>query len=51
MDLIANLADLIAALGVIGSLVFLAIQVRENTKTVRNTHWENHLNRLANNFS
>ena len=45
------MADLIAAVGVIASLVFVALQVKENTKTVKNTYWENHLNRLANNFS
>jgi len=51
MSIVANVADLIAAIGVIGSLVFVALQVRENTRTVRNTYWENHLNRLASNFS
>jgi len=51
MSVIANMADLIAAIGVIASLVFVAVQVKENTKTVKNTYWENHLNRLANNFS
>lgn len=51
MSIIADMADLIAALGVIGSLVFVAMQVRDNTKTVKNTYWENHLNRLADNFS
>ena len=46
----ADLADIIAALGVIGSLLFLAFQVRQNTRTVRNQHWESHLDRLANSF-
>ena len=51
MTVVANMADLIAALGVMASLVFVAFQIKENTNTVKNTSWENHLNRLANNFS
>jgi hypothetical protein len=48
---IANVADLLAALGVIGTLIFLAFQIRQNTKTIENTHWESYLDRLASSFS
>lgn len=37
-SLIANSADLVAAFGVIASLIFLAVQVRRNTNEVRNSH-------------
>jgi len=45
------LSGVIAAVGVIASLLFLAIQVRNNTKTVRNQHFESHQDRLASTFS
>lgn len=48
---LADLADLLAALGVVASLVFVATQVRQNTKTVANTHWESYVDRLASNFA
>ena len=47
---IAAIADVLAALGVIGSLLFVAFEVRQNTRTVRNQHWESHMIRLANTF-
>jgi hypothetical protein len=48
---VAALADVLAALGVIGSLLFLAFHVRQNTRTVRNQHWESHLDRLSSCFA
>jgi hypothetical protein len=44
---IADFADILEAFGVIGSLLFLALQVRYNTKTVRNQHYESHQDRFA----
>lgn len=35
---IGNFADLLAAFGVIASLIFLAVQVRRNTAEVKNSH-------------
>ena len=46
----ADFADMLTAIAVIASLLFLAFQVRQNTRTVRNQHWESHLDRLANSF-
>ena len=48
---IADIADLLAAAGVIATLIFLAMQIRQNTKAVQNTRWESYLDRLANNFA
>ena len=46
---IANVADIFAAAGVIASLLFLAVQVRQNTKAVRNQHWQAVVDRLSEN--
>jgi hypothetical protein len=46
----ADLADLLAALGIIATVIFLALQIRQNTKAVKNTRWESYLDRLANSF-
>lgn len=51
MAAVAHVADIVAALGVIASLLFLAFQIRQNTRTIRNQHWESHLNRLADCFA
>ena len=48
---IAAFADVLAAAGVIASLLFLAFQIRAHTKTVRNQHYESMLDRLTNNFA
>jgi len=48
---IAAFADVLAASGVIASLLIVAFQVRQNTRTVRNQHWEMHLGRLAETFA
>jgi len=46
----ADLADLLAALGIIATVIFLALQIRQNTKAIENTRWESYLDRLANSF-
>ena len=51
ISFIADFADVLAALGVIASLLFVAFQVRQNTSTVRNQHYESILGRLADGFS
>jgi len=48
---IAAFADILAAVGVIGSLIFLAVQVRKNTQTLRSQILESHLDRVAANYS
>ena len=48
---IADLADILAAAGVIASLLFVAFQIRQNTRTVRNQYLESTLDRLADLFS
>ena len=48
---VADIADLLAALGIILTLVFLAMQIKQNTKAVQNTRWESYLDRLANSFA
>ena len=45
ISVVAGIADLAAALGVIASLIFLALQIRQNTETVKNSHWEATLQR------
>ena len=50
-SIIANYADVLAALGVIASLLFVAFQVRRNTKTVHNQQWLSTIDRRAENFS
>ena len=47
----ADLADLLAALGIIATVIFLALQIRQNTKALENTRWESYLDRLANSFA
>ena len=37
---IADLADILTAAGFIASLLFVAFQIRQNTKTVRNQYLE-----------
>ncbi len=37
-SIIANFADVLAAIGVIASLIFLAVQVGRNTHEVKNSH-------------
>jgi hypothetical protein len=39
-DAIGALAELAGALGVIASLVYLAIQIRQNTRSAREASWE-----------
>ena len=51
ISVIANLADLLAALGIIATVIFLALQIRQNTKALENTRWESYLDRLANSFA
>jgi len=51
LPMIANLADLLAALGIIATVIFLALQIRQNTKALENTRWESYLDRLANSFA
>ena len=48
---IADFADILAAIGVIASLLFVAFQVRRNTKAIRNQHFEATLDHLASQFS
>ena len=48
---IAAIADVLAAIGVIASLLFVALQVRHNTKATRNQYWLSSLDRIADNFS
>jgi hypothetical protein len=44
---LADFADLLAAVGVIASLVFVAIEVRRNTSELRRTSWESTIDRIA----
>jgi hypothetical protein len=39
MDTLGNLGDFIGGLAVIGSLLYLAVQIRQNTKTVRSSSY------------
>ena len=48
---IAAIADVLAAIGVIASLLFVAFQVRLNTKATRNQHWLSAFDRIADSFS
>ena len=45
-DAIGALAELAGALGVIASLVYLAIQIRQNTRSARETAWHSGLREL-----
>lgn len=47
----ADLADLLAAIGIIATVIFLALEIRQNTKAVENTRWESYLDRLASSFA
>ena len=44
-SLIADYADVLAALGIIASLVFVALQVRQNTHQLKNAHLESSIDR------
>ena len=44
-------AEILAAIGVVGSLIFLAVQVRKNTQTLRSQILETHLDRVVANFA
>ena len=44
---LADVADLLAAAGVIASLVFVAVEVRRNTSELRRTSWESTIDRIA----
>ena len=46
---VAAFADVLAALGVIASLLFLAFQVRQNTQAMRNQHWQAVVDRVMDN--
>ena len=50
-SIIADYADVLAAIGVISSLLFVAFQVRLNTNAVRNQQWLSTIDRVAENFS
>jgi hypothetical protein len=45
-DAIGALAEVAGALGVIASLVYLAIQIRQNTRSARETAWHSGLREL-----
>jgi len=51
LSAVADLADLLAALGIIVTVIFLALQIKQNTKALENTRWESYLDRLANSFA
>ena len=51
LSTIANLADLLAAIGIIVTVIFLALQIKQNTKAVESTRWESYLDRLATSFA
>jgi len=44
-SLIADFADLLAAFGIVASLVFVSMQVRQNTTALKNTHLESSIDR------
>ena len=46
-EAVAAIANLLAAIGVIGSIIYLAIQIHENTKTNRVTARQNTTRQLA----
>lgn len=48
---IAALADILGAVGIVGSLIFPAVHVRKNTHTLHSYILESYLDRLAVNFS
>jgi hypothetical protein len=43
---LADVADLLAAAGVIASLLFVAYEVRRNTREVKRTNWESTVDRF-----
>ena len=45
LSLIADYADVLAALGIMASLAFLAWQIRKNTAELKNTHQESLIDR------
>jgi len=47
-DAIGALAELVGALGVILSLVYLAFQIRQNTNAMRGAAHESHISRVTN---
>jgi hypothetical protein len=44
---LSAIADVLAALGVIASLLFVAFEVRKNTAEAKRTNWESTIGRLA----
>ena len=44
---LADIADVLAAFGVIASLVFVAYEIRRNTKEAARTKWETTIDRLV----
>ena len=47
LSVIATLADIIAALGIIASLIFVALQVKQNTRETKNTNFQASQERVA----
>ena len=45
-DAISTIAEVIAAVGVIASLLFVAYELRRNTGEVRRTNWESTVDRF-----
>jgi hypothetical protein len=51
---LAHIADIVAAIGIIGSMIFVGVQLRQNTRSVRSSalqqntdHWQNYYAFLA----
>jgi len=44
---LSAIADVLAALGVIASLLFVAVEVRKNTAEAKRTNWESTVSRLG----
>ena len=47
LETLANIGEFVAALGVIGSLIFLAVETRKNTSTLRASLTSDALNQFA----
>ena len=45
---IAHIADIVAAIGVIGSMIFVGVQVRQSTRSIRSSTIQQQANQLAN---
>ena len=43
---LGNIGEFIAAIGVIASLIYLAVQIRQNTRTLRGTFHDSSVNRI-----